>query len=219
MEILLAEDEIVSRRILEVMLKKWGYNVVIATDGAEAWDILQKDNAPRIAILDWMMPKMDGLDVCKLLRESDKKEYTYIIILTAKDKKEDIVAALDAGADDFVNKPFDRAELESRIKVGTRVVNLENALSNKINDLQNALNHVKQLQGLLPMCSYCKKVRDDKNYWHQVEEYITVHADAKVSHGVCPDCYDRIVKPEIEALKKERQKQRELEANSSAKDV
>ncbi len=125
MKVLIAEDDEVSRRILEYWLKKWGYEVIIAHNGQQAWEILNKNNAPRMAILDWMMPEMDGLEVCRLVRERWDNEYIYIIMLTAKDTKHDIIKALDAGADDYINKPYYQGELQSRIKAGRRIIELE----------------------------------------------------------------------------------------------
>jgi len=208
MKVLIAEDDEVSRRILEYWLKRWGYKVIIAQNGQQAWEILNKDNAPRMAILDWMMPVMNGLEVCCLVRERWDKGYIYIIMLTAKDTKHDIIEALDAGADDYINKPYYQGELQSRIKAGRRIIELEKALSRKIKSLEEALNHVKQLQGLLPICSYCKKVRDDNNYWHQVEEYITNYSNAKFSHGICPDCFEKYAKADLEEFKRHREKKK-----------
>ncbi|RLC24824.1 MAG: diguanylate cyclase response regulator [Deltaproteobacteria bacterium] len=125
MNILIAEDEPVSRHLLEVTLRKWGYEVTAARDGAEAWEILNRPEAPNLVISDWMMPKMDGLELCRRVRGDQKKEYTYIIILTGKGKKEDIVKGLNAGADDYVIKPFDREELKSRVGIGERIISLE----------------------------------------------------------------------------------------------
>ncbi len=208
MKVLIAEDDEVSRRILEYWLKKWGYQVIVAHNGRQAWEILNNQDAPRMAILDWMMPEMDGLEVCRLVREKEENEYIYIIMLTAKDTKHDIIKALDAGADDYINKPYYQGELQSRIKAGRRILELEKELSGKIKNLEEALLHVKQLQGLLPICSYCKKVRDDNNYWHQVEEYITEHSDAKFSHGICPDCYEKYAKADLENFKRSSEKKK-----------
>jgi phosphoserine phosphatase RsbU/P len=204
MKVLIAEDDEVSRRILEYWLKKWGYEVVIAHNGEQALEILNRSDAPRMAILDWMMPVVDGLDVCRQVRKRWEKGYVYIIILTAKDTKQDIIEALEAGADDYINKPYYQGELQSRIKAGRRIVELEMDLSAKITSLEEALNHVKKLQGLLPICSYCKKVRDDNNYWHQVEEYVSHYSDARFSHGICPECYEKYAKADLEEFKKQR---------------
>ena len=125
MKILIAEDNMFYRRLLAGTLAEWGYEVVTACNGAEAWQILQEENAPKLAILDWMMPEMDGPEVCRRVRSLQRPEPTYLIILTAKEGKENIVRALEEGADDYVIKPFDREELRARLLVGLRIVGLQ----------------------------------------------------------------------------------------------
>lgn len=191
MKILIAEDDPISRRLLEATLVKWGYQVIVTGDGAEAWAVLQQDDAPRLAILDWMMPHLDGVAVCRKLRERENTAYTYLLLLTAKGSKADIAAGLEAGADDYVNKPFDQRELRARIKVGERLVGLEQALAGKITELEKALSQVKELKGLLPICMYCKKIRDDNDYWHGIETYLHQHTGTDFSHGICPTCYEK----------------------------
>jgi len=128
-KILIADDDITSQKILEKLLGKWGYEVVSYSNGYDAWEELRSKTSPRLAILDWMMPGMDGLEICRALREIKTSEsYTYIIILTAKDKKEDIVSGMEAGADDFLSKPFDSQELKARIRSGRRILNLQTEL-------------------------------------------------------------------------------------------
>ncbi len=205
MKILIAEDESISQRVLCKLLQKWGYEVIATENGLEACNLLSQDGAPRIAILDWEMPGMDGVSVCRKVRERWERSYIYIIMLTSKDRKEDIVTALEAGADDYINKPFNQEELKSRIRAGIRIIRLEMDLSMKIAALQEALNHVKHLQGLLPICAYCKKVRDDKNYWHQVEDYVTTNSEVVFSHSICPECYVKYAKPDIEEWKRQKQ--------------
>ena len=122
MKILIAEDDAVCRSVIERMLKKWGHEVVVACDGLAAWQILQREDAPKLAILDWLMPEMSGLDVCRKARDLVRQEPTYVILLTVKDRKEDVVVGLESGADDFIPKPFDEQELRSRIRVGERMV-------------------------------------------------------------------------------------------------
>lgn len=200
MRILIAEDDRVSRRVLEATLTKWGYDVIVTCDGDEAWQELRSKDAPKLAILDWMMPEIDGVEVCRKVRETPHSQPTYIILLTARGRKEDIVAGLQAGADDYVTKPFDREELRARVQVGVRIVELQMSLADRVRELEDAISQIKQLQGLLPICSYCKKIRDDQNYWQQVETYITGHSEAQFSHGVCPDCYEKYVKPELMEL-------------------
>jgi DNA-binding response OmpR family regulator len=198
MEILVAEDDLVSRRALEATLGKWGHPVVVVGDGAAAYDVLSRDRAPRLAILDWMLPGMDGPSVCRLVRAHPGRPAPYLILLTARGAREDRVAGLEAGADDYITKPFDRAELRARIKVGLRMLALQRTLADRVAELEQALKSVRQLQGLLPICCYCKRIRTDGNYWQRVEEYISAHSDAQFSHGICPGCFDTVVKKQIE---------------------
>lgn len=187
--------------MLETTLTKWGYTVIVTRDGETALQALQEKDSPQLVILDWMMPNLDGLELCKRLRENPAQHSTYIIMLTAKSDKKDIVMGLDVGADDYITKPFDRDELRARVRVGERMVELQNALADRVTELEDALANVKQLQGILPICSHCKKVRDDQNYWQQVESYISTHTGAQFSHGICPDCFEKITKTQIEELK------------------
>lgn len=204
MKVLIAEDDPISSRLLETRLVKWGYEVEKTIHGRAALEAMRLKNAPRLAILDWMMPEMDGVEVCKIIRKENTQMPPYIILLTAKARKDNIVEGLDAGADDYLVKPFHDGELRARVQVGVRVVGLQDELARRIGQLQDALTNVKQLQGLIPICSYCKKIRDDKAFWHRVEDYISSHTDAEFSHGICPECYDNNIKPEIDRLKKEK---------------
>jgi len=128
MRILIADDEPISLRVLEATLLKWGYEVVATRDGDKAWKALQQDEAPPLAILNWMMPGMDGVELCRKIRATHADKYTYIIMLTAKEGKEDIIAGLKSGADDYITKPFDPKELKYRIRIGQRVIELEERL-------------------------------------------------------------------------------------------
>jgi two-component system, cell cycle response regulator len=126
--VLIAEDDRVSRSLLQRVLGQWGYEVSATSDGEEAWHALQQPDAPRLVVLDWMMPGLDGVDVCRMVREKDVPDPPYIILLTARDGKGDIVAGLDAGANDYVGKPFDKAELRARLEVGRRFIELNRKL-------------------------------------------------------------------------------------------
>ena len=192
MRILIAEDDAVSRRLLQAALAKWGYEVIVTANGKEAWDALHVSAPPSLLILDWLMPEMDGVEICRAARQRPELRSAYILLLTSRGSKEDIVKGLEAGADDYVTKPFDHGELRARVQVGARVVQLQATLADRVKELEDALVSVKQLQGLLPICCYCKKIRDDHNYWHRVESYITGHADVRFSHGICPDCSERM---------------------------
>ncbi len=189
--ILAAEDDFVSRRILEKNLEKWGYEVISVDNGAAALAELEKQDSIRIALLDWMMPEVDGLEVCRRVRNNLNSHYIYIIMLTAKDRKEDISAGLEAGADDYIVKPYQQVELRSRLLSARRILELEHRLAEKIDDLEEALSQVKMLKGFLPICSHCKNVRDDEGYWQSVEIFVHEHSDAVFSHSVCPDCLEK----------------------------
>ena len=195
-DVLVAEDEPVSRRLLEKSLLQWGYHPVVCPDGLEALNLLRSANAPRIAVLDWVMPGMDGVDVCRAIRDGDTANQPYLILLTARVRSEDIVQGLRAGADDYITKPVDREEFEARLQVASRIVGLQQRLSDRVIELEQALTRVRQLQGLLPICSYCKRIRDDQNYWSQVETYLAEHTDVQFSHGICPSCLERVIQDE-----------------------
>lgn len=188
MRILIAEDDVTSRAVLMGVLKKQGHEVVVTVNGAEAWNAMQQPDAPRLAILDWMMPEMEGLEVCRRIQTLETDRPPYLIMLTAKDEKADIIAGLEAGADDYLAKPFDPGELRARVEVGRRVVELQQAITERVRDLEAALNQVKLLQGIIPICCLCHKIRTDQECWEQMEKYITEHSEAKFSHGICPEC-------------------------------
>jgi DNA-binding response OmpR family regulator len=200
MRVLIADDEATSRHLIQATLGGWGFEVLLAVDGCEALRVLQESRGPEIAILDWMMPGIDGLDVCRRMRAAMPNAATYIILVTARGGLENVVRGLEAGADDYITKPFDPRELRARLHVGVRIVQLQKALTERFQELEDALKRLKQLQGLLPICSYCKKIRNDRNYWEQVDAYITSHSEAQFSHGVCPDCFEIHLKPQLERL-------------------
>lgn len=198
--VLVADDEPVSRTVVTAMLRKAGYEVLVAADGAEALHVLTSPGPPAIAVIDWMMPGLDGLEVCRRLRALSVDTPPYLILLTSRGASTDVVTGLQAGADDYVTKPPNAEELLARVNVGARVAQLQQTLADRVRSLQDALRNVKQLQGLLPICSYCKRVRDDKNYWQQVESYIGQHSDVRFSHSYCPDCFDHHVRPQLDSL-------------------
>ena len=136
MKILIADDSIVSRHLLEATLRKWGYDVMVACDGAEALDLLQREDAPSLIILDWMMPGMTGVEVCRRIRQRDSEPYTYILLLTSKSQKEDLIEGMEAGADDYITKPFDQNELQVRLRAGIRLVDLQTQLLKAREDLR-----------------------------------------------------------------------------------
>jgi DNA-binding response OmpR family regulator len=172
--ILIADDDRTSTMVLGRTLEQWGFDVVVAHDGIEAWEHITGAQPPALAIVDWMMPGLDGIELCQRIRATPLRAPLYVILLTKRASRQDLVAGLEAGADDYLTKPFDRDELRARIHVGQRTLGL--------------IANIKQLSGLLPICSYCKRVRSDTNYWEQVDSYIMEHTDARFSHGICPTC-------------------------------
>jgi len=203
MNILIADDDPVERNLLYAMLSKWGYEIIAVKDGTEAWNEMQKENSPPIVILDRQMPGMRGEEICEKAREIFFHKPLYIILITgALTESHDVIEGLHKGADDYITKPFIARELQARIEAGIRVITLEQTLAQRIKALEEMMGKVKILQGLLPICSYCKKIRDDKNYWLEVEAYITRHSEAQFSHGLCPDCFDKYYKTELENLQK-----------------
>jgi sigma-B regulation protein RsbU (phosphoserine phosphatase) len=174
MRILIADDDRSSTLMLGRTLEQWGFEVVVAHDGLVAWESVIGDQPPALAIVDWMMPGLDGIELCRRVRATSLRAPVYVILLTARTSRQDLVAGLEAGADDYLTKPFDPDELRARIHVGQRTLEL--------------MASIKRLTGLLPICSYCKRIRTDTDYWEQVESYITEHTDALFSHGICPAC-------------------------------
>ncbi len=185
--ILVAEDDALSRDVLSRLLTGWGYEVLPVEDGEQAWEVLRDPSAPRLAVLDWMMPRLDGVDVCRRVREAIA-EPPYLILLTGRRSPEDVVAGLEAGADEYLPKPVDPDELRARVRAACRVVELQGRLTERVRDLEAALARERRLQALLPICAWCRKVRNDQNYWQRVEEYLSEYAAVRFSHGICPDC-------------------------------
>jgi DNA-binding response OmpR family regulator len=177
MNILLAEDEPVTRLMLEKTLSGLGHEVTAVADGGQAWSTYQAIHFP-VVITDWMMPNVDGLDLCRLLRTSRRPEYTYVILLTGRSDRESLLEGLDAGADDFLTKPADVEHLRARLRVAERILGLRETM--------------RRLEGLLPICSYCKRIRTEASEWVQVEQYVERRSDASFTHGVCPDCRARL---------------------------
>lgn len=200
-KILIADDEPVTRAAVKKVVTRRGWEVVVCDNGHDAAAQFDLENPPDVAVLDWMMPGLDGSELCMRLRK--KKVRAYLIMLTGRTRPEDLVQALAAGADDYVRKPFDWSELIARIKVGVRVSLLQRQLDEKVSQLEASLANAKQLGGLLPICSYCKRIRDDRDYWNGLEHYISSHSDAKFTHGVCPSCM-RDALSEVEAAGKPR---------------
>jgi len=193
MQILIADDDPISRRLAMHALTGCGADVAIAEDGNGAWTRIQERTQSTVLILDRMMPEIDGVELCRRARLLPTFPPLYIVMVTSAAETSDITAGLDAGADDYVIKPFNAAELKARAQVGMRMVALQESMARRLAELEQALASVKQLRGLLPMCSYCKKIRVDDKYWQQLEGYLTEHSDAEFSHGICPECFPSVL--------------------------
>ena len=191
MRVLVADDERVNRQILQVALSGCGHEVLLACDGQEAWNALCDNPDVRVLLLDWRMPNLHGLALCKRIRETPQFTNTYILIVTAMDSREDILAGLAAGANDYVTKPFDAAILRARVEVGVRVVSLYTALEDRVRELEEAQAHVKTLQGILPICMHCHSIRSDDQSWQKLDSYIRDHTEVELSHGLCPECLEK----------------------------
>lgn len=173
MKILIAEDDTTSRLLLGATLQKLGYEVVATGNGREAWKALQQEHFP-VVISDWQMPDVDGLMLCRELRRQPARQYTNFILLTTHGGRANYLEAMAAGVDDFLTKPLDEEQLSARLLVAARQLGLR--------------QRVHALEGLLPICAYCKQIRDDQNQWRPVENFIAAHSGATLTHGICPAC-------------------------------
>ena len=182
MRTLIVDDDLFSRALLDSTLKKLGHETVLASDGQDAFEIFQHSYF-HVVISDWMMPIVDGLGLCRLIRDLKTTKYSYIILLTALGGSKAYLEGLKAGADDFLTKPFEEELLAARLAVGERILKVQ-----EVN---------RQLAQFILICSYCKKARNDEASWEKLEAFLMQQPELKLSHGVCPDCYDRVVRPQL----------------------
>jgi sigma-B regulation protein RsbU (phosphoserine phosphatase) len=176
MRVLIVEDEPISRRVLARVLERKGYKVTACENGTQGWELYRQRNF-RLVIADWVMPEMDGLELCRKIRQINYPDYCYYILLTAKTGKAYFLEAMDSGVDDYLTKPLDTDEINVRVRVAERILALQTDL--------------KILRHTFPICAWCKRVRDDDTLWHSVEKYIASHSLAEVSHSICPDCQNK----------------------------
>lgn len=180
MKVLICDDDATSLGHLTLLLTKMGLEVISTRDSTDALVKLGSAHAPRMAILDWMMPGYSGIDICKQVRQNSTAISTYIILVTSRDQASDIAEGLDAGANDYVVKPFSPTELRARVQAGLRIIGLESEL--------------KTLTGLLPICAWCKNIREPDGSWVRMEEYVESNSYAQFSHGGCPECLEKLRK-------------------------
>ena len=190
MQIVIVDDDPIARRLGKAALESCGMPFTFVEDGVAAWHAISARRESMVVVLDRQMPGMDGLDVARLARQADGPPL-YIVMVTSAGQPSEITEGLEAGADDYVVKPFNQAELRARVRVGMRILALQESLASRVTELEAALANVKELKGLLPICAYCKKVRVDEQYWQQVEGYVQDHTDAQFTHGICPSCFPK----------------------------
>lgn len=181
--VLVVDDDSVASAQLGALAKAAGYEVRSAYNGREAWDLLQLARVP-IVISDWYMPEMDGPELCRRIRARTREPYVYFILVTVRGGKQQYLAGMEAGADDFIAKPVDPDELRARLRVAERILGLR--------------KEIEQLEVLLPICSYCKRIRNDKEEWEPLERFIETHFERLVTHSICPDCYTKHVQPQLD---------------------
>ncbi|HYM00241.1 MAG TPA: response regulator [Blastocatellia bacterium] len=176
MRILAVEDDGASRLLLERMLQNWGHQVTVCENGRDAFDLFVSEKFD-VVVSDWMMPVSDGLDLCRKIRDLKRQEYCYFILITARSRQENLAEGMEAGADDYLTKPLESVELKLRLKVAERIIGLT--------------SDVRLLRGLLPMCAWCKAIREDENLWESIEQYIEGHSSAELTHAICPRCLEK----------------------------
>jgi len=181
--VLVVDDDAVSSAQLCALAKAAGYGPRSAVNGREAWEMLQLSPF-QLVISDWYMPEMDGPELCRRIRARPNKPYVYFIMVTSSGGKQQYLAEMEAWADDVIAKPVDPDELRARLTVAERILGLRTEL--------------QQLEGLLPICSYCKRIRNDRDEWKSLEDYIEQHFATQFSHSICPDCYVKYVQPQLD---------------------
>ena len=185
MKILAVEDDPLAQLLLESALKSLGHEVVLAADGESAWAAMH-DPALRVLVCDWQLPQLDGLALCRRIREKREDYVCFILLTQQRATGENLDAAFAAGVDEFLTKPIDVHELRLRLHVAARILEFTAQL--------------RRVESFLPICGYCKKIRDDKKYWHEVEAYIAARAGTRFSHGICPECYERMMVPQLKQI-------------------
>jgi DNA-binding response OmpR family regulator len=185
MKVLVVDDDPVAQLVIESALKSLGHEVTLAADGETAWARLG-DHTLRVVVCDWQLPRLDGLSLCRRIREQ-REDYVCFLLVTQREASgRNLDAAFAAGVDEFLTKPIDVQELRLRLHVAERILGFTTEL--------------RRLESFLPICGYCKKVRDDQKYWQEIETYVAARAGTRFSHGICPDCYQRVMVPQLKQL-------------------
>jgi sigma-B regulation protein RsbU (phosphoserine phosphatase) len=187
-KILIAEDEYTTRLMVQVCLEEWGYTVETAEDGDSAWKMMEKEAPPEIAILDWEMPGLSGVDLCRRIKNMKRNSPIHVIMLTARDSKNDMSRGFDAGADDYITKPFNDDELRARIKVAERIVTIQSSLNNSLHELKQALNLIDSYQEQILVCPKCSKIESFDGTWRNPADLLTYPVDPRFFQRDCPEC-------------------------------
>jgi CheY-like chemotaxis protein len=174
---------------------------VAVEDGTRAWSALQEPDAPCLVLLDSVMPGESGPELCRRLRAEGPERPRHVVLLTSRSAPADLEQGLEAGADDYICKPFRESELRARLRAGQRAVGLQMRMADHAAELQAALDRIRQLEGVLPICSYCRKIRDGESDWQSLERFLSSRSRAQFSHDICPSCYESVVEPELEAFR------------------
>jgi phosphoserine phosphatase RsbU/P len=191
MKILIAEDDGTFRSILQDLFSRWGHEPIAVDNGSKAMEILEGDDPPQMVVMCSTLKEVEGTEICRRQRLMTDRSYTYFISLTAKGSREDILNGFDAGVNDYVVKPFDIDELQARIKVGGEMVSLHNSLAKRVSELQEALDQINNLHGIITICVHCHSIFNDQQSWQKLESYVEAHSAAQFSHGLCPICLDK----------------------------
>lgn len=191
MKVLLVDNESERRSVLAAKLFELGHEVVERSNGKEAW-LMYLVEQPRLVITEVALSEINGLELCRKIRSARGSKYAYLIVLTSEATKVKFLEAMDAGADDFLPQPCDVMDIVLRLRVAERLLQLSST--------------VTSLESRLPICSYCKQIRDDREEWHPVDQYVHQRSEASFSHGVCPECYQTHIEPQLQALRDQKSK-------------
>lgn len=198
LRILVVDDDAVTRMTLESVIRAAGWSPIAIEDPEMALDILTGADPPPIALIDWQMPSLSGVELCRRLRAADVTARPYVIFVTANSTSTDIVTGLDAGADGYMTKPIAAEELQARVRAGLRTIALQQDLRSRLEQAEAESARTRPLRELLPMCCYCRRIRDERQHWSTLEEYLSHRINVRFTHGFCPTCYEHYVLPDLE---------------------
>ena len=206
--VLVVDDVNLNLKVVGKLLSKNGYKVSAAPTGKKALNLLKKIE-PDLILLDIMMPGIDGFEVCEKIKNKEKTQDIPVIFLTGKNEEEDIAKGFAAGGVDYITKPFNKSELLARVNSHVELKKSKEKLQALNEELQEKLDKIQKLKGLVPICANCKKIRDDSGYWQEVEGYISDHSETEFSHGLCPDCMQELYPYRYERIREKKKNQKD----------